>query len=78
LASSSLGRLQELLSQYRGGQCAVLLRYRCPAAAGVLSFGAEWKVRPAAALLEQLEELLGAGSLQLRYTIPSAASEAVG
>jgi len=35
-------------------------------------------VRPAAALLERLEELLGAGSVQLRYTVPSAASEAVG
>jgi hypothetical protein len=56
----------------------VLLRYRCQAASGVLSFGAEWKVRPAAVLLERLEELLGPGSVQLRYTVPSAASEAVG
>jgi DNA polymerase-3 subunit alpha len=77
-ASSSLGRLHELLGQYRGGQCTVLLRYRCQDASGVLSFGAEWKVRPAAALLERLEELLGPGSVQLRYTVPSAASEAVG
>jgi DNA polymerase-3 subunit alpha len=77
-ASSSLARLHELLAPYRGGQCAVLLRYRCQAASGVLSFGAEWKVRPAAALLERLEELLGPGSVQLRYTVASAASEAVG
>jgi DNA polymerase III subunit alpha len=80
MASSSglLARLHELLLRHRGGQCALLLRYRCPQAAGVLSFGADWKVRPSGALLEQLEELLGPGSVQLRYAIPSAASEAVG
>ena len=73
-----LKRLHELLERHRGGQCAVLLRYRADRAAGVLSFGAEWKLRPTRELLEQLEDLLGPGSVQLRYTIPAAVSKAVG
>jgi DNA polymerase-3 subunit alpha len=73
-----LKRLHELLARHRGGQCAVLLRYRADYAAGVLSFGADWKLRPTRELLEQLEDLLGPGSVQLRYTIPAAVSEAVG
>jgi hypothetical protein len=56
----------------------VLLRYRCASAVGVLSFGADWKLRATRELLEELEELLGPGAAQLRYTIPNAVSEAVG
>ena len=59
-------RLQALLAAHRGGQCAVMLRYRCPAASGNLIFGAEWKVRPTRDLIEQLEALLGTGTVQLR------------
>jgi DNA polymerase-3 subunit alpha len=77
-SSSLIGRLHELLSRHRGGPCAVLLRYRCASAVGVLSFGADWKLRATRELLEELEELLGPGAAQLRYTIPNAVSEAVG
>ncbi|HEY2417959.1 MAG TPA: DNA polymerase III subunit alpha, partial [Steroidobacteraceae bacterium] len=70
--------LQALLQQHRGGQCAVLLRYRCEAASGTLAFGADWKVRPTHELLERLEGLLGTGQIQLRYTVESLATEAVG
>jgi DNA polymerase III subunit alpha len=73
-----LERLQTLLEQYRGGQCAVLLRYQCRAASGMLALGAEWRIRPSSALLEQLEALLGEGSVQLRYTLETAVTEAVG
>ena len=73
-----LERLQTLLEQYRGGQCAVLLRYQCRAASGMLALGAEWRIRPTTALLEQLEALLGEGSVQLRYTLETAVTEAVG
>jgi DNA polymerase-3 subunit alpha len=73
-----LERLQALLVAHRGGQCAVMLRYRCPGASGTLLFGPEWKVRPARDLLEQLEGLLGTDTVQLRYTAEPAASEAVG
>jgi DNA polymerase-3 subunit alpha len=73
-----LERLQALLAAHRGGQCAVLLRYRCPAASGTLALGAEWKVRPSRELLEQLDQLLGPDAVQLRYTVETAATEAVG
>jgi DNA polymerase-3 subunit alpha len=71
-------RLHALLGLHRGGQCAVLLRYRSEAASGTLAFGGDWKIRPSSELLEQLESLLGAGSVQLRYTVEIAATEAVG
>jgi DNA polymerase III subunit alpha len=77
-APGLMSRLHELLARHRGGQCAVLLRYCSAGATGVLSFGADWKLRPSALLLEQLEDLLGPGSVQLRYTVPNAVSEAVG
>ena len=73
-----LERLQALLAAHRGGQCAVLLRYCCPAASGTLALGADWKVRATRELLEQLESLLGSDAAQLRYTVETAASEAVG
>jgi DNA polymerase-3 subunit alpha len=73
-----LEQLQALLAANRGGQCAVLLRYHAASASGTLAFGADWKIRPTARLLEQLESLLGAGSVQLRYAVAVAATEAVG
>jgi DNA polymerase-3 subunit alpha len=71
-------RLEALLRRHRGGQCGVLLRYRGHAASGTLAFGGEWKVRATPELIEQLEVLLGEGAVQLRYTLETAASEAVG
>ena len=71
-----LERLESLLARHRGGQCAVLLRYRCPVATGTLAFGTDWKVRPAAELIEHLEALLGEGTVKLRYTVETAATEA--
>jgi DNA polymerase-3 subunit alpha len=73
-----LERLQGLLERHRGGQCGVLLRYRSADAIGLLSFGAEWKVRPTRDVIEQLEGLLGPGNVQLRYHVDVAANEAVG
>jgi DNA polymerase-3 subunit alpha len=73
-----LERLERLLSQFRGGQCGLLLRYRAARAGGMLAFGDHWKVRPTAELIEQLERLLGEGAVQLRYTVETSASEAVG
>jgi len=73
-----LERLEAALARHRGGQCAVLLRYCSAAATGTLAFGGDWKIRPAAALIEQLEGLLGEGAVQLRYTVEAPATEAVG
>jgi DNA polymerase-3 subunit alpha len=71
-------RLESLLAPHRGGHCAVLLRYRCATASGTLAFGGDWKVRATAELIERLEGLLGEGAVRLRYTVETAATEAVG
>jgi len=60
----------------RDGQCSVLLRYRCREANGTLSFGEDWKVRPSRELLEQLEHLLGAGSVRLSYSLEALSGTA--
>ena len=59
----------------RGGQCAVMLRYRGSGASGTLGCGVEWKVRPTAELLEQLAELLGPGAARLSYVMATPAAE---
>ena len=58
-----------MLREARDGQCSVLLRYRGREANGTLSFGEDWKVRPSRELLEQLENLLGAGTARLGYNL---------
>ena len=69
-----LERLEELLRAQRGGQCAVMLRYRGASACGTLSCAEEWKVRASAELIEQLEELLGAGAVRLGYALAAPAA----
>jgi DNA polymerase-3 subunit alpha len=69
-----LERLEALLRAQRGGQCAVMLRYRGAGASGTLSCGEEWKVRPSPELIEQLEELLGVGAVRLGYAMATPAA----
>jgi DNA polymerase-3 subunit alpha len=69
-----LERLETLLRAQRGGQCEVMLRYRGAGASGTLSCAAEWKVRPSGSLIEQLEELLGPGTVRLRYALAAPAA----
>jgi DNA polymerase-3 subunit alpha len=69
-----LERLEALLRSQRGGSCEVMLRYRGAGASGMLSCAEEWKVRPSGALIEQLEELLGPGSVRLRYALAAPAA----
>ncbi len=71
-----LARLEALLRLARGGQCSVVLQYRAGAASGCLRCGEEWKVTPSAALLEQLEGLLGPGSVRLSYAGPTLSAAA--
>jgi DNA polymerase-3 subunit alpha len=64
-------RLATLLQRWRsGGQCTVALRCQTALAAGTLLLGAEWRVRPAVELLDQLESLCGVGSVRLSYAAP--------
>jgi DNA polymerase-3 subunit alpha len=69
---STLPRLEALLRASRGGQCSVLVRYRCAGVTGTLSCAEDWKVHPTPQLLEDLEGLLGAGAVRLRYANPAA------
>jgi DNA polymerase-3 subunit alpha len=71
-----LAGLQTTLTPYRGGACHVAVQYYGAQARGTFSFGADWKVRPAPALLEELEKLLGRGSIAVLYSPPPQAAEA--
>jgi len=74
-----LQRLAETLAAHRPGPCVVGVRYTGAAAAGALELGAEWKVRASPALIEALEQLLGASSVFVVYGAPpGAASSAYG
>jgi DNA polymerase-3 subunit alpha len=74
--AASQARLAQALAAWRGGQCAVALRYSTGDASGTLLLGAEWKVRPTLQLLEDLESLCGAGSVRLSYAPPVENSSA--
>jgi DNA polymerase-3 subunit alpha len=63
-------RLAALLTPWRGGPCPVTLEYAGAEARGALTLGPEWSVRASRELLEQLEALCGAGSVQVVYGAP--------
>jgi DNA polymerase-3 subunit alpha len=66
-AESFLEKLQQVLDSSRPGPCEVLVRYRSPRARCTLSLGPDWSVRPTAALIDELESLVGREGLQLFY-----------
>src|SRR5262249_53208727 len=68
--SELLEGLSAALRSARGGKCAVVLQYRGAGASGCLRFGEEWNVTPSAALLEQLEALLGPTAVSFSYARP--------
>ncbi len=72
----SLDRLQAVLTKYKGGNCHVALQFMGTGARGTFSFGSEWNVRPAPALVEELETLLGRGRIAVLYSPPPAVSGA--
>ncbi|MFZ0498072.1 MAG: DNA polymerase III subunit alpha [Steroidobacteraceae bacterium] len=67
-------RLAALLAAFRPGPCAVTIEFSAAAARGVLKLGPEWAVRAASELREGLEELLGHGSVDVKYAPLAAAS----
>jgi DNA polymerase-3 subunit alpha len=66
-------RLAALLAAFRPGPCAVTIEFSGSAARGVLKLGPEWAVRAASELREGLEELLGHGSVDVKYAPLAAA-----
>jgi DNA polymerase-3 subunit alpha len=69
-------RLAEILKPWRGGPCAITVEYRGKGAAGALTFGSDWNVKPTRELIEQLESFVGDAGLRVIYGGPpgSAAS----
>ena len=60
-------RLAEILSPWRGGPCAITVEYRGSGAAGALTLGSEWNVKPTRELIEQLETFVGDAGLKVIY-----------
>jgi DNA polymerase III subunit alpha len=71
-AAALSGRLAAILTPWLGGPCPITIEYRGADASGALTLGAEWTVRASRELLEQLEGLFGAGTVQVIYGAPPA------
>jgi DNA polymerase-3 subunit alpha len=71
-AAALSARLAAVLTPWRGGACPITIEYRGADASGALSLGAEWSVRASTELLEELEGLFGAGSVEVVYGAPPA------
>jgi DNA polymerase-3 subunit alpha len=78
-ADSSLlvQRLMDVLASYRGGPCAIGIRYRGEQGSCALELGAEWRVRADPALLESLEQVVGREGVRVVYGAPVGISERV-
>jgi DNA polymerase-3 subunit alpha len=69
-------RLAEILRPWRGGPCAITVEYRGRGAAGALTLGSDWNVKPTRELIEQLETFVGDAGLRVVYGAPSGTSAA--
>ncbi|HEY1283084.1 MAG TPA: DNA polymerase III subunit alpha [Steroidobacteraceae bacterium] len=69
-------RLAEILKPWRGGPCAITVEYRGASAAGALTLGADWNVKPTRELIEQLEGFVGDAGLRVIYGAPPAVGAA--
>ncbi len=67
--------LAQLLQPYCEGACPVLVQIRNQQAIARLVLGEAWRVRPAAQLLAQLREWLGADAVQVVYAQNPASSQ---
>ena len=70
-----LNRLAELLGPCRPGACSVTVRYPGESASASLELGPEWRVRATRGLLEDLEQLLGPGSVRVLYAAAAGTSQ---
>jgi DNA polymerase-3 subunit alpha len=67
-------RLAAILTPWRPGPCPITIEYLGERASGALTLGQEWNVRASRELLEQLEGLMGRGSVQVIYGAPAGAA----
>ena len=73
-AAHCSNRLAEILRPWRGGSCAITVEYRGRGAAGALTLGADWNVKPTRELIEQLETFVGDAGLRVVYGAPPGTS----
>ena len=59
--------LEQTLKPFRGGRCAVAIRYHSSVARADLVLSEEWQVKPTRELTERLSQLLGNDGLRLIY-----------
>jgi DNA polymerase-3 subunit alpha len=64
-------RLGAILTPWRPGPCPITVEYLGDKVSGALTLGQEWNVRASRELLEQLEGLMGRGSVQVIYGAPA-------
>jgi DNA polymerase-3 subunit alpha len=68
-----MSRLENLLSPWRGGSCAVSVEYAGGSGAGLIEFGQQWHVKPTRGLIDQLEGLVGSDGVRV---LPGSSSSA--
>jgi DNA polymerase III subunit alpha len=72
-AGGACEKLAQILTRFRPGACPVTIEYRTAQAAGALTLGAEWSVRPSRELVGELQGLLGRDAVELRFGAASSA-----
>jgi len=60
-------KIQSMLSPYRDGNCAVIVRYTAGQASGQFKLGSAWRVQPKDELISNLRERLGKDNVVLNY-----------
>jgi DNA polymerase-3 subunit alpha len=63
-----IASLQQVLKDYRRGQCVVAVHYRSTDARAAVTLPEEWSVRPTRELLEKLEQLVGRDGVKLVFS----------
>jgi DNA polymerase-3 subunit alpha len=66
-AQHFITHLQQVLKDYRRGQCSVAVHYRSAEARAALTLPDEWSVRPTRELLEKLQQLVGRDGVKLAF-----------
>ncbi len=65
---SFIKSLEQVLKPFRGGRCAVAIRYQSSAARAELVLSQEWSVKPTRDLTERLAQLCGNDGVRLIYS----------
>jgi DNA polymerase-3 subunit alpha len=64
---STIERLREVLSPFKGGSCPVTINYMSKDARAAVQLGDEWRVHPTDDLISRLKSLFGSTAVEIRY-----------